>query len=183
MTLTAPPATAVIEPVAGSGLIVIQATTSPDFDSVVAIRRRVFGDEQGMIDGPASDQDDRRSVQALALLAHGRRSVPVGTGRLTLGAGARGEALISWVATLPEARGRGVGRAVMSFLIREAEAADAPVIALAAQLHAEPFYRKLGFVGTGRTYQVRGVDHRWMVRRSPHWPVAREARPVAVPQR
>jgi predicted GNAT family N-acyltransferase len=164
-TLNGTPATALIEPVSPPQITVVSATTSQQFDAILTIRRRVFGDEQGMIEGRASDQDDRRSVQALAYLSRNGRLLPAGTGRLTLDAGERGEALVSWVATLPEARGQGVGRAVMRYLIAQAEEAGAPVIALAAQMHAEPFYQKLGFAGTGRTYLVRGVEHRWMARR------------------
>jgi predicted GNAT family N-acyltransferase len=170
-TLNGTPATALVDPVSPSPVTVVSATTSLQFDAVLSIRRRVFGDEQGMIDGRASDQDDGRSVQALAYHSRNGRVLPAGTGRLTLDAGERGEALISWVATLPEARGHGVGRAVMRHLIEQAEAAGAPVIALAAQMHAESFYQKLGFVGTGRTYLVRGVEHRWMVRRTTQWPL------------
>jgi predicted GNAT family N-acyltransferase len=163
------PATALIESIPTPQITVVSASTNWEIDAVLTIRRRVFGDEQGMIDGRASDQDDGRSVRALALWHRDGWARPVGTGRLTLDAGERGEALISWVATLPEARGLGVGRAVMRYLIDQADAAGAPVIALAAQTHAEQFYRKLGFVGTGRVYAVRGVEHRWMVRRTVQW--------------
>lgn len=164
--LNGTPATALIEPVVQPDIEVIRARLGPEFDAVLEVRRRVFSDEQGMIDGRVSDQDDRRSVHALALWHADGQTVPVGTGRLTLGAGERGEALISWVATVPRARRRGVGRAIMRFLIDHAESSGAPVVALAAQMHAELFYRKLGFFSTGRTYLVRGVEHRWMIRRS-----------------
>ena len=171
--LDAPPTTGLIESAAVPTIEVVRADSGPEFEAVLDIRRRVFGEEQGMIGGPASDQDDRRSLQALALWRPDGQLRPAGTGRLTLGAGAGGEALISWVATLPEARGRGVGRSVMAFLIEYAERAGAPVIALAAQMHAAPFYRKLDFIGTGRTYVVQGVEHRWMIRPNRRQPMGR----------
>jgi predicted GNAT family N-acyltransferase len=164
--LNGTPATALIEP-AAPNIIVIEASPGPEFDAVLDIRRRVFGVEQGMIEQRASDQDDRRSLQALAYCDIDGEYRPAGTGRLTLNAGERGEALISWVATLPDLRHLGVGRAVMRYLIDYADAEGVQIIALAAQMHAEPFYLKLGFTGTGRTYFVQGVEHRWMVRRSP----------------
>ncbi|MDQ3693657.1 MAG: GNAT family N-acetyltransferase [Chloroflexota bacterium] len=160
------PATALIEPPAHPTITVIRARPGPSFEAVLEVRRRVFSDEQGMVDGRVTDQDDGRGVHALAYRELAGRSEPVGTGRLILGAGDRGEALISWVATLPEARRHGVGREIMRFLIDWAEASGASLVALAAQTHAELFYRKLGFVGTGRVYCVRGVEHRWMVRRN-----------------
>lgn len=164
--LNGTPATALIDQ-ANPNVVVIEASPGPEFDAVLDIRRRVFGVEQGMIEQRASDQDDRRSLQALAFCVMNGEFRPAGTGRLTLNAGERGEALISWVATLPAARHLGVGRAVMQYLIDYADGEDVPIIALAAQMHAESFYLKLGFGGTGRTYFVQDVEHRWMVRRHP----------------
>lgn len=138
------------------------------FAAVLELRRRVFGEEQGIAGAVVRDRDDDRSVHALALLtdATGQRR-PVGTGRLTMGYGERGEALIAWVATRPDARGRGVGRAVMRLLLDAADEAGAPMVVLSAQSHAEGFYRRLGFVPTGRRFGVKGIEHRWMARSCP----------------
>ena len=155
-----------VAPIILPRLEVVQATTSVELDAVMMLRRLVFDCEQGMVDGSVLDHDDGRSIQALALYRRSARLEPVGTGRLTLNAGERGEALISWVATRAGARHQGVGRAVMAYLIERADQAGAPLVALAAQTHAERFYRKLGFIGTGRTYTIRDVPHRWMIRRS-----------------
>ena len=144
---------------------VIRAAPGAEFAAVLELRRRVFGDEQGIVDADVTDPDDERSLHALALLpdaSGGRR--PVGTGRLTLGHGERGEGLIAWVATLPEARGRGVGAATMRFLLAAADEAGAPMVVLSAQTHAEGFYRRLGFVAAGRPFAVKGIEHRWMAR-------------------
>jgi predicted GNAT family N-acyltransferase len=92
---------------------------------------------------------------------------PVGIGRLTLNLGENGEALIAWVAALPNARRQGVGGAVMRFLLGAADAAGAPLVMLAAQAHAEPFYRRLGFIAADASYIVNGVTHRWMARYPP----------------
>lgn len=164
--LNGTPATALIERPGQPTIDVIEAKLGSELDAVLEVRRRVFSDEQGMVNGRVSDQDDRRSVQALALWQGDDQATPVGTGRVTLGAGDRGEALISWVATLPWARHHGVGREVMRFLIDHAEWSGAPMVALAAQMQAAAFYQKLGFISTGRSYLVRGVDHQWMIRRN-----------------
>ena len=143
---------------------VIQATTTVELAAVRAIRQRVFADEQRMVAKTHHDPDDRRGIHALALASEGLAWRPVGTGRLTLNFGDHGEALIAWVATLPEARQAGVGTAVMRFLLDATAAADAPVVALAAQTHAERFYRRLGFQPVGRRYFVEGVEHTWMAK-------------------
>jgi predicted GNAT family N-acyltransferase len=158
-----PPVAPVTETVRERGVIVVGARPGPEFEAALDLRRRVFVAEQGMTDGGLTDRDEARSLTALACLPMGGRAEPVGTGRLTLGFGEQGEALIAWVATAPEARGRGVGRAVMRFLLEAAADGKAPRVVLAAQSHAEEFYRRLGFVPAGDPYTVRGVRHRWMV--------------------
>ena len=150
---------------------VVRAVDGAEYDAVLAIRRRVFIDEQGLVDANVLDPDDLRSIVALALVpeaaANGVVRHPAGTGRITLGYGSRGEALVAWVSTLPEFRRRGVATAVMRFLVHAADAAGAPAIVLAAQTHAESIYLDLGFVPAGRTYMVRGIEHRWMARSRP----------------
>ena len=55
----------------------------------------------------------------------------------------------------------------MRFLLAAADNAGAREVALAAQLPAEDFYRRLGFSPVGPLYDVRGIPHRRMVRRAP----------------
>ncbi|HEU5434510.1 MAG TPA: GNAT family N-acetyltransferase [Thermomicrobiales bacterium] len=150
---------------------VVRAVDGPEYDAVLAIRRRVFVEEQGIVDTNVFDPDDERSIVALAYVPelgpNGVARRPVGTGRITLGYGSRGEALVAWVATLPEARRRGVATAIMRSLLGAADDAGASTVVLAAQIHAEAIYRDLGFVPAGRVYSVRGIDHRWMARPRP----------------
>ncbi|HLL51416.1 MAG TPA: GNAT family N-acetyltransferase, partial [Thermomicrobiales bacterium] len=140
--------------------------------AALEIRRRVFAEEQGVADLRVADPDDDRSVIALATFnqtwADRIEARPVSTGRLTLPSQKGGQALIAWVATLPEARSRGVGGQVMRFLLDAADRAGAREVALAAQLPAENFYRRLGFSPAGPVYDVRGIPHRRMIRRGPN---------------
>jgi predicted GNAT family N-acyltransferase len=147
--------------------VVIVARTEAELAAVRELRLRVFGDEQGMVDASVTDPDDARSLHALAVVADGRARLPVATGRLTLGYGAQGEALIAWVATLPAYRRGGLGTAVIRFLLAAADAAGAPVVVLSAQAHAIPFYRRLGFSPFGHRFHVRGIEHQWMGRPRP----------------
>ena len=131
---------------------------------MLEIRRRVFAREQGVADLRVSDPDDARSLIALASLRVDGTLQPVATGRLTPPLTSAGEALIAWVATLPEARSQGAGTAVMRFLLDAADRAGTPEVALAAQLPAEEFYLRLGFIQAGPIYDVRGIPHRRMLR-------------------
>jgi predicted GNAT family N-acyltransferase len=146
---------------------VIQAVAPVDRQAALEIRRRVFAEEQGVADLRVSDPDDARSLIALAYLHENGAVVPFATGRLTPTPFPSGQALIAWVATLPEYRGIGGGHAVMCFILNAADQAGTQEIALAAQVHAEAFYGRLGFTPVGPLYDVRGIAHRRMIRRRP----------------
>jgi predicted GNAT family N-acyltransferase len=137
-----------------------------EFSAIFEIRRLVFGDELGMVEAGVSDVDDSRSIHAFAAFHPGPvvPGRPVATGRLTPRAGPNGAALITWVATLPTFRRRGIGEAVMRFLLDAAERAGAEVVVLSAQAPAMTFYRRLGFHPYGQTSVVRGITHQPMAR-------------------
>ena len=149
---------------------VVPAVRPDERLAALEIRRRVFAEEQGVADLRVADSDDARSLIALATLpptAAGGGRRPVSTGRLTLPPAKGGQALVAWVATIPEARGQGAGGLVMKYLLDAADNAGAREVALAAQLPAEDFYRRLGFAPIGPLYDVRGIPHRRMVRLRP----------------
>ncbi len=149
----------------------LREPSGPGWPETLAIRRRVFGAEQGIADVDTPDPQDAASIHAVAWLeteAGGvTRREAVGIGRITFNNQGRNEALIAWVATLPEARRRGVAAAVMDHLLAEADAAGIPETVLAAQRHAEPFYARFGFFAAGQPYMVGSIPHRWMVRYLP----------------
>lgn len=150
---------------AAIGIDVIRVTTPADRLAALDIRRRVFAEEQDVPDLRVSDTDDARSVIALGSLVDDHNEPwPVSTGRLTLPLIAADPGVIAWVATIPEARGRGAGAAVMTFLIAAADRAGTRELALAAQYPAEAFYERLGFIPAGPIYDVRGIPHRRMMR-------------------
>lgn len=150
---------------------------SADMLAIQVVRRRVFHEEQGFIGESVTDSDDQRSFQAVAtipvppdlpetsppdLIVDGRLVISVG--RLTLGRAPGSEAQITWVATLPEFRGAGVGAAVVRLMLRAADEAGAASVRLSAQGHAIPFYRRLGFIALGAPYEIRGMPHQLMSR-------------------
>ena len=153
------------------GIEVVPAVSPEERLAALEIRRQVFSEEQGVADLRVADSDDARSLIALAsfqpTMASNVQRRPVSTGRLTLPLVKGGQALVAWVATIPEARGQGAGGLVMRFLLEAADNAGAREVALAAQLPAEVFYRRLGFSPVGPVYDVRGMPHRRMVRLRP----------------
>ncbi len=146
------------------------AETRQEWEAVFALRRQVFKIELGMAGEAVEDAEDGRSVVALALLEDDDGAIwPVGSGRLTLGAGQRGEGIVTWVATASGYRGRGIGVATMRFLLDEADRMESPAVILAAQAPAVLFYRKLGFIANGKAYIASGIEHLPMIRPRPAW--------------
>jgi ElaA protein len=129
-----------------------------DLARCLALRRRVFIEEQGV---PEADEVDGLDAGAVHLLATdaGR---PVGCARLLL-RGSTGK--IGRVCVLPEMRGRGVGAALVRAAVARLAATPGITEArLGAQTHALGFYQRLGFVATGPEYADAGIPHRDMVR-------------------
>ena len=134
-----------------------------------ALRRRVFIEEQHVPEEIELDADDARAVHALALEgaspaspaspAHPER--PVGCGRML----AHGDYVkIGRMAVLVERRGIGVGRRVLEFLIEHARQRGFRRAVLDAQVHAEGFYLKQGFIPVGEVFEEAGIMHRRMER-------------------
>jgi ElaA protein len=128
-----------------------------ELDAALAIRREVFVEEQGI---DIADDVDGKDPVAIHLLALDGDS-PVGTARLLI-TGEVGK--IGRVAVLEEARGRGLGRALVSFAVDELRRRGAARAVLGAQTSAVGFYEALGFTAIGPEFMDAGIPHREMVR-------------------
>lgn len=115
-----------------------------------AIRTRVFVEEQGV---PAELEWDAADAECWHAIASDARGVPVGTGRLLP------DGHIGRMAVLAEARGAGVGMAILQALIAQARVLGYAEVVLHAQTHAEPFYRQAGFVREGEIFMEAGIEH------------------------
>jgi len=128
-----------------------------DIATCRALRRVVFIEEQGV---PEADEIDDLDDVAMHLLAtvEGRA---VGSARLlTLGDTGK----IGRVCVLPEARGTGLGAALIRAAVAHfAGRGDIVRVKLGAQTHALGFYERLGFVSFGPDYMDAGIPHRDMV--------------------
>lgn len=135
----------------------IEIATSRDITTCRLLRRRVFIEEQGVSE---ADELDDLDDEAIHLLAHldGRA---VGSARLLL----RGETgKIGRVCVLAEARGRGLGAALIRAALAELRGHPGLTQAkLGAQTHALGFYERLGFVAIGPVYDDAGIPHRDMI--------------------
>ncbi|WP_297338171.1 GNAT family N-acetyltransferase [Algoriphagus sp.] len=77
------------------------------------------------------------------------------------------EVAIGRVVSSPEFRGKGIGRKVMELGIEYGQKLYGPCdIRLGAQTYAMDFYKSLGFVSEGETYDEDGIEHIEMVKKA-----------------
>jgi predicted GNAT family N-acyltransferase len=141
----------------GAEIEVVPVRTPSEMARAYELRRLVFIEEQHVPEFIEKDDDDGRAFHALALIG-GR---PVGCGRFVEH---DGEVKIGRMAVLRELRGRGIGRAILEFLMDEARRRGIRRAVLHAQVSAEGFYLKAGFARVGEVFGEAGIDHRRMER-------------------
>ncbi|HET7297646.1 MAG TPA: GNAT family N-acetyltransferase [Burkholderiales bacterium] len=118
------------------------------------IRFSVFVEEQGVPLEIELDEHDPACVHAVAF----EDGNAVATGRLLP------DGHIGRMAVLQAWRGRGIGAAILNELMKAASKRGHREVALAAQVHALPFYRAHGFVPVGEEYLEAGIPHQAMKR-------------------
>jgi len=134
----------------------LEIARTDDLDSCLALRRTVFIEEQAVPENLERDEHDATALHLLATL-DGR---PVGTARM-LRKGDTGK--IGRVCVLRELRGTGIGAALIQAAVEELRGLGLGRARLGSQVHAIPFYEKLGFTAEGPVYDDAGIPHRDMV--------------------
>lgn len=127
-----------------------------DLTEAMDVRMEVFVEEQGFSREAEQDGRDRHCLHVLIL--DGKR--PVATGRLYEEDGVYH---IGRLAVRKEARGQRLGDMAMRMLIYKARDLGAGEIVVSAQVQAQPFYEKLGFVPRGEVYLDEHCPHQEMV--------------------
>jgi predicted GNAT family N-acyltransferase len=139
-----------------------------DREACFAVRKEVFVGEQGVPEDIEYDAYDAVAVHVLAVREDG---VPLGTGRLLYGEAAAGKTggdasvgSLGRLAVTREARGLGVGAALVRAVEEAARARGLTAVDLHAQTHALGFYERLGYVAYGPQFPDAGMPHRAMRR-------------------
>ncbi|MFC7894063.1 GNAT family N-acetyltransferase [Streptomyces sp. NPDC057381] len=139
-----------------------------DLEMCFAVRKEVFVAEQQVPEDIEYDAYDAVAVHVLAVRADG---VPLGTGRLLHGEAAAaktgGEAAVGSLGRLAvtrDARGLGVGAALVRAVEEAARARGLTAVDLHAQTQALGFYERLGYEAYGPEFPDAGIPHRAMRR-------------------
>ncbi|MHC3475495.1 GNAT family N-acetyltransferase [Streptomyces sp. 7R007] len=148
---------------------VVRVAEDPaDREMCFAVRKEVFVREQGVPEDLEYDAYDPLAVHVLAVREDG---VPLGTGRLLYGEAAAAKAggdpavgSLGRLAVAREARGLGVGVALVRAIEEAARARGLTAVDLHAQTHALGFYERLGYEAYGPEYPEAGIPHRAMRR-------------------
>ncbi len=120
------------------------------------IRREVFIVGQGVPESLEMDGHDAEALHCLCSID----GIPVGTGRVEfLDEGKK----MGRVAVLEQYRGRGIGRLIVRFLMKESGKRSEGRIYANVQLEVVDFYEKLGFVCKGNIFSEAGIEHVRMV--------------------
>jgi len=137
---------------------VIPVTWESHQSALRAIRQQVFVFEQNIPEELEFDGDDLIATHYLVLNSAGQH---LGCARL-LASG-----MIGRVAVLSEARGTGLGKALVEACVTGAQELGIDRVFLHAQTAAERFYHKLEFRRTGTEFVEAGIPHIGMERALP----------------
>ncbi|MGY1643782.1 GNAT family N-acetyltransferase [Geodermatophilus sp. SYSU D00703] len=127
--------------------------TPADWPEVVALRTRVFVEEQGV---PAEVEQDALDATAVHALVRDDGGRVVATGRLLT---REGRAVIGRMAVDASVRGHGYGAAVLAELHRQAVLRGLREVELHAQVTARGFYERAGYTAVGADYEEAGIAH------------------------
>ena len=130
-----------------------------DLRGAIAVRERVFVEEQGV---PVEEELDGRDEQALHMiaLAPGGGAV-IGTLRLLFD----GDVVkVGRVAVDRDWRGRGIAARMLDRSLAEARARGARRARLASQVDVVALYERAGFAVESDVFEEAGIPHVWMGR-------------------
>jgi predicted GNAT family N-acyltransferase len=136
-----------------------EVTCAADWEAAKAVRFAVFCDEQGFSPSEELDEHDATARHWVAVSPAGG---VLGTARaVTLPGGAW---KVGRVAVARDARGQGVGAALMRAILASAGAAGVGETLLDSQVQAMGFYARLGYLAEGPEFLEAGCPHRRMRR-------------------
>jgi predicted GNAT family N-acyltransferase len=129
-----------------------EVVNDDEVGAALALRERVFCEEQGVSAEADRDGRDREATHIVAIDA----GAVIGTCRLLFRSGV---ARLGRLAVEPERRGDGVAGEILREADRIARSAGAEAISLHAQTYAKELYLRDGYRERGPTFVEEGIEH------------------------
>lgn len=152
------------QPHIAPAVVVKRVTDDTVLQRCLDIRKTVFVVEQEVPIELELDEYDTLDADCVHFIASpvddDGLDAAVGTARMTRTAEGQGKA--QRVAVLQDARGTGVGRALMHAIHEHARQQGLAEVVLGAQMSAIPFYERLHYEAYGPIFDDAGIDHRMM---------------------
>ncbi|REH77977.1 GNAT family N-acetyltransferase [Staphylococcus felis] len=117
------------------------------------IRKKVFIEEQGV---SKAEEIDQYEDKCQYIVGYDDNHSPIATARYRL---VNNIVKVERVAVMPAQRGQNIGQLLMQTLENDATAKGYHHFKLGAQLHAVPFYEKLGYHIDGDIFIDAGIPH------------------------
>jgi predicted GNAT family N-acyltransferase len=134
------------------------ARDETDMQGALAVRMRVFCEEQGV---SKEEELDGRDDQAQHLVAVGPGDQIVGTLRLLF---SEDKVKVGRVAVERAWRGQAIAGRMLKVALEEAARQGAREARLASQVEVIELYRQAGFEVCSEVFEEAGIPHVWMVR-------------------
>lgn len=123
-----------------------------EMDQVINIRKTVFVKEQKV---PVEIEIDGLDPESDHIIAFFNKQ-PVGCGRIRT---TNHLAKFERIAVLKEHRGRGFGKQITNFMIKNCKTKNINEIIMHSQLHVADFYKKIGFKTRGTIFLEANIKH------------------------
>ncbi|KIL45720.1 GNAT family N-acetyltransferase [Jeotgalibacillus soli] len=134
---------------------VILAATEQQKEDAFEVRKLVFVEEQKVPEEEEIDQYEETSVHFVMY----HEGIPVGAGRFR---SVDGVGKLERICVHAAQRGKGAGVLMMDAMEKYAASKGFSTLKLNAQVHAIPFYERLGFTVTSDEFMDAGILHKSM---------------------
>jgi predicted GNAT family N-acyltransferase len=132
-----------------------KAEDSDEISKLIEVRRKVFIEEQNVPPELEIDECDREATHFIVKY----NNKIIGTARLVI---SENKGKIGRLCILKEFRSQGIGLKLMNKIIEYSKEIGLICVYLEAQVHAIPFYGKIGFVAKGKEHMDAGIPHKTM---------------------
>ncbi|RFU66734.1 GNAT family N-acetyltransferase [Peribacillus glennii] len=134
------------------------AASKEEREDAYSVRTKVFIDEQNV---PEEEEIDRFEDESTHFVLYDDSHSPIGAGRFRL---LDGLGKVERICVLSSARQNGAGAAIMEAIHDFAASKGIKKFKLNAQVHAIPFYEKLGYEAISDEFLDAGIPHKTMVK-------------------